>query len=85
MNKILYVGVLILTLLAFNNDTEKISVRYSVKDWNSKLQLLQTASRVIDVSNIDASVRIPLRDSLSKLRQELFVQLQAELAPKNSK
>lgn len=85
MNKILCIGVLVLTLLAFNNDTEKISVRYSVKDWNSKLQLLQTASRVIDASNIDASVRIPLRDSLSRLRQDLFVQLQAELAPKNSK
>ena len=75
----------ILTVLAFialsfsTSETKLLTVRYSVEDWQSKVNMLEYTKNVLKQSNSPANVVLPLTDSLTKFQNEIISQVRVQI------
>lgn len=67
-------------LMAFKaNDEKKLTVAYSVNDWQKKVDLIEITKNALKNSNLPVNAVLPLCDSLSKFESELVTQLQPQV------
>ena len=68
--------VCVLGLFAFVG--KELTVTYSLEKWQEKVNFLNQVTQIIDKSDIPAQVRVPVRDSLQSLTNDLLKQLQGQ-------
>lgn len=79
MKKALFALVLVTAFSFTTNEEKSFSVKFTVNDWQSKLNLLEYTKNVLKNSSIPANVALPLSDSISKFQNEIVAQIQPQL------
>lgn len=67
-----------------NEEQQLLTVKYTVNDWQNKVNMIEYTKNVLKQSNVPANVVLPLVDSLTKFENELIGQIQVQL-PKEQK
>lgn len=73
-----YLLLAIIITFAFTSEKE-YSVKYTIPQWEAKLQLIETTKKAIQQSNLPVNFANPLTDSLSLFQNELKSQLIKQL------
>jgi hypothetical protein len=80
--KAIFLALFLITALSFSTNEEKsFSVKFTVNDWQSKINMLAYTKAVLRNSSLPANVALPLCDSLDKFQSEIIAQIQGQLKP----
>lgn len=82
----LLVAVVIMSFTVMNTEV-KPAVKFTVPEWQTKIDIIGAAKQVLQQSNAPANVVLPLSDSLTKFQQELIQQIRPQIpaTPDSSK